>query len=295
MKIVYKPCRKKDLLPAFKMIHTSLNHLRKNTGKEPIRRRIRRLVEVEHLYGLDRSTFWCAWAGGNIIGFAAALIRGKQWYLAFLFVHPRYQDKGVGRELMQRVWRNRPGMSHSLSTFAFNMQAVGIYSKFGMAPLNFLPIMELDLAKFAPPEPSGLKIQPCSSRHDLSWIIALDRKIRGYGHPQEWRFWSKYDKAKIYIFKNRGKRVGYSMVYKQGFIGPAGAVSNEYLTKIVSDSIGLLKPKDKRIRINCPTVNLNLYRYLIGLGFRLLEMDIFMSDRSYADFQHYVPAQLAIF
>jgi GNAT superfamily N-acetyltransferase len=296
MNIIYKPCRKQDLLPAFKLIRASMNHLRKSTGKTPVRFRIRRNAEVEHLFSQDKKTFWCAWAGNKIIGFTGALIRGNQWYLAFLFVHPRYQDKKIGRELLSRVWKDAPGLSHSLSTFSYNMQAVGIYSRFGMAPICALPIMELKLDKLNKPEPSGLKIITKPTKADIDWINRLEEQIRGYSHPQEWRFWSKNDKFQILIFKEKGKRVGYSMIHKEwGVIAPAGAVSNKLLKKVIADTFGFSGPKIKSLRICCPAQNIGLYRFLINRGFRLLEMDVFMSDKAYVDFQRYVPAQLAIF
>lgn len=295
MKIIYKPCRKQDLLPAFKMIRTSLNHLRKSTGKEIHRYRLRKLYEVEHMYSTDKKTFWCAWAGKNIVGFAAALQRGKQWYLGFLFTHPKYQDKGVGRRLLEKVWREGPGMTHSLSTFAYNMQAVGIYGKFGMAPLCTLPVMEAKLDKLVLLEPSGLKARMELTNEDYAWINKLESKIRDYSHPQEWKFWRKFEMSQKYIFENKGKRVGYSMVYKGGGIAPAGAISNDYLTKVIAETLRLAKPEKKSFRVCCPTHNINLYRFLLASGFRLSEMDLFLSDRPYADFQRYVPAQLAIF
>jgi GNAT superfamily N-acetyltransferase len=277
------------------MIRVALNNLRKKTGKEIVRYRIRKLYEIEHLYSTDKKTFWCAWAGKSIVGFAAALQRGKQWYLGFLFIHPKYQDKGIGRQLLERVWREKPGMVHSLATFAYNMQAVGIYGKFGMAPLCTLPMMEAKIDRLILMTPTGLTARERLTDADIDWINALESKIRGFNHPQEWKFWRKFDGVRIFIFERDGKRVGYSMVYKSGGIAPAGAISNEYLTKVVAETLRLAKPKKKSLRICCPTHNINLYRFLLESGFRLTEMDLFLSDRPYPDFQRYVPAQLAIF
>ncbi len=295
MKIIYKLCRKQDLIPAFRMIKVSLNNLRKTTGKEILRYRLRKLYEVEHMYATDKKTFWCAWAGKNIIGFAAALRRGKQWYLGFLFTHPKYQDKGVGRQLLEKVWREAPGMTHSLATFAYNMQAVGIYGKFGMAPLCTLPMMECKLDRLVLMEPTGLKAREKLTNADFAWINELETRIRGYNRPREWKFWRNFDATKIFVFEHKGKRVGYSMVYKSGGIAPAGAISNEYLTKAIAETLRKVKPEKKSLRICCPTHNINLYRFLLASGFRLTEMDLFLSDRPYPDFQRYVPAQLAIF
>ncbi len=295
MHVVYKRCRERDLIPAYRLVLKSLNHLRKKTGKEAIRIRIRKNPEIIHLLRQDRETFWCAWAGKNIVGFGAALVRGKQWWLAYLFIHPRYQDHGVGRELIRRVWRDAPGMSHSLSTFAFNMQAVGLYSKFGMTPLCTIPSMDFDLRKNDPAKLSGLEVVTNPKRSDLVWIKQFEGKIRGYARPQDWRFWSEFDRTRIFLFKDKGRRVGYSLAYDNGFIGPAGAVTNSYLTKVVSDTIGLLRPKERKIEIFCPTRNMKLYLSLIGMGFRLVEMETFMSDADYPDFQRYVPGHLTLF
>ena len=89
-KISYRKCRKKDIIPSMRVIMSSLNNLRKRTGKEVFRRRVREIPPlIEHVYSLDKDTFYCAWHKDNIIGFGGAIIRGKQWYLAWLFVHPR--------------------------------------------------------------------------------------------------------------------------------------------------------------------------------------------------------------
>ena len=294
MKIIYKPCRKKDLIPATRLIRTAFNHLRIKTGKEPARFWIRRSPEFEHLYHQDKKTFWCAWAGKKMVGFSAALNRGRQWYLAHLFVDPSFQDQGIGNELLRRVWREGPDISHSLSTFAYNMQAVGLYSKCGMAPLCALPIMELELKKLNRPNPTGLETVTKLTKSDLSWIIKLDAKIRGYAHPQEWYFWSKFEGVRIHLFKDKGKRIGYSMFYDWGMIAPAGAISNSLLIRVVAETIRLARTREKEIKICCPSDNPRLYRFLIAMGFRLIEMDLLMGDRSYADFQKYVPARLSM-
>ncbi|MCP4634563.1 MAG: GNAT family N-acetyltransferase, partial [candidate division Zixibacteria bacterium] len=140
--ISYRRCRKKDLVPSIKVIRSSFNHLRKQTGKEPLRWTVRGVPPFfEHLIKTDPKTFYCAWYKDKVIGFAGAIMRGKQWYLAWLFIHPRYQDKGVGGKLLEKVWREGKGITHALSTFAYNTQAVGLYSKFGMAPLCTVPLM----------------------------------------------------------------------------------------------------------------------------------------------------------
>jgi GNAT superfamily N-acetyltransferase len=296
MDITYRRCRKKDLLPSAKLMTHTSDNLRVATGKKPFNQPVRRSPGLEHLFKQDKENFWCAWDGKKIVGFTAALNRGKQWYLAFLFVHPRYQDKKIGKELLKRVWRTGPGVTHALATFAFNMQAVGIYSKFGMTPICGLPLLEVTADKLVKPNPTGLVVKTNITRNDLAWINTLENKIRGYPHPQEWEFWRKFKDVQIRLFKDGDKLVGYSMISKKGAIAPAGAISNKYLSRVIAETINQtqLKKKDA-LRLWCPANNIDLYQFLIHHGFRCQEMELFMSDKAYPDFFRYVPAQLAVF
>ena len=120
-------------------------------------------------------------------------------------------------------------MTHGLSTFAYNEQAIGIYSKFGLAPLCDLPFLQANPGKVKIPESTGLTIIDTLTRADIAWINKLESKIRGYSHPSEWKYWAKSSQHKLYLFKNRGKRIGYSVIANNLQIAPAGAISNDYL------------------------------------------------------------------
>jgi len=78
-------------------------------------------------------------------------------------------------------------------------------------------------------------------------------------------------------------------------IAPVGVVSRKYMIDVMTEMIRLAKPKPgKKIMLWCPTLNIELYRYLIKIGFRASEMEIFMADTPYPDWQRYVPATLAV-
>lgn len=278
-------------------MRTAINRLRLNTGKPykhwPISHQppplILKFLET------DPDTMYCAWKNDRIVGFAGAYVRGKQWYLAWLFVHPGLQDKGVGKTLLRKVWREKKGMTHSLCTFSYNTQAIGIYSKFGMAPLCDLPWMKAYPADLKKLEPTGLKIIDTLTGDDVKWLHGLEEKIRGYSHPQHWSVWLKHEPFKIYLFKKRGRRVGYCMVVNNVLIAPVGVISEQYMIDAVTEAIRLARPADDvKISLWCPTLNLKLYQYLIKIGFRVDEMEIFMSDEPYPDWSRYVPATLAV-
>lgn len=296
-KISYRKCRIKDIIPASRMIKRAVYALRRKTGKEIKPWRIARRPSplMVDMLKHNTGTFYCAWKNNRIIGFAGAYVNGHQWYLSWLFVDPKLQDKGVGRTLLEKVWRKRKGMTHALCTFAFNPQAVGLYSRFGLAPLCDLPWLKADPEKL--PALPATKFVPVEklNRGDIKWLHELEQKIRGYSHPQHWRIWLNNKHFKIYLFKKSGRRVGYCLITNDMLIGPLGVIDQQYMIDAMTEAIRLTHPKkDSKIMLWCPTLNMPLYKYLIDLGFRVDEFEIFMSDSPYPDWQRYVPASLAI-
>ncbi len=296
-KISIRKCRYKDLIPGCILMQSAVNNLRRQTGKQPERWKPGRVPPplVAGVFKTDRDTMYCAWKNGKIVGFAGAYVRGKQWYLCWLFVKPNLQDKGVGRKLLERVWRESKGMTHSLCTFAYNPQAVGLYSRFGMAPLCDLPQLKAEKSALILPEKSKLEIKQNAGPGDLRWIHGLEKKIRGYSHPQHWDIWRKQETNNICIAKKRGKRIGYFMIINNAWIAPLGVTDKRYIIDVMTEALLLIEPKkDHKISVWCPTLNLELYTYLIRIGFRVGEYDIYMSDKPYLDWNRYVPATLAV-
>ncbi len=297
-KISYRKCRMKDLAPARRLIKNTINALRRDTGKDPINWPISQQPPplMAQLLRDNPDGFYCAWKGDKLVGFAGSYLNGKQWYLCWLFVNHRLQDKGVGRKLLEKVWVDGKNITHSLATFAFNPRAVGLYSKFRMVPLCDLPMLKLVKAKFRKLSPTRLKISSEYNSADLKWVHETERKIRGYAHPQHWDIWLKKYPFKLYIARNRGRRVGYFLINDNGWIAPLGVISKKYMIDVMTEAVrAATQIKDvKEVCLWCPTFNIELYLYLILLGFRMDEMEIFMSDVQYPDWQRYVPASLAI-
>ncbi len=299
--IRYRRCRKKDLLPAVRLILKSMNHLREKTGKAPFRRRATRVPTLfTHLLATDPKLFYCAWRGETIVGFAGALQRGKQWYLAWLFVHPRFQDRGIGRGLIEKVWVDRPGMVHSLATMSYNQQAVGLYSSFGMVPESLMTLMTAELDRLYAPTPHGFEVIERPTQRDLAWIRRFEGEVRGFPRAKEWAYWGSSELFQPLVMRHRGRPVGYGLVNKMGELGPAAGTTHRNLVATVGEMVRWCSEhreqmKADRIMLACPHQNDELYSYLLSMGFRNSEMLVFMSDRPYADHRRYLPASLALF
>ncbi len=295
--IRYRRCRRRDLYAAVRLILRAVGELRRRTGKPPIPWRPRSApAAFEHLRRTDPTTFLCAWSGERLVGFTGAFVRGKQWYLAYLFVDPRLQAKGVGRELLRRAWRQGPGMTHGLGTFTYNQHAVGLYTSFGMVPQQLITLMEAKPGSMRLPEKTSLDVSTDCTADDIAWINRLEARIRGYPRAEEWGFWMRSDEYRLYLLRRGRRRVGYALVGPRGEIAPLGVVSPADLHEAAAASIRAAADEGRDlVRFFCPNGNRELYRYLNGLGFRNVEMLVFMADKPYGDFSRYVPATLAVF
>ncbi len=302
--IRYRRCRRKDLLPCVRLIMVSFNDVRRRAGKTPLPLRRPRQAPPMFISLLRREpeSFYCAWHGKRLVGFAGAVNRGRQWYLAWLFVHPRYQGDGIGRKLVERIWREGRGVTHGLCTFGYSLQAVSFYGRLGMTPRDVIHMMRAPAERLTLPPESGLIVQEGLRPGDLRWIHDLEQRIRGYRRPPEWTYWSRSADHRIYVFRRRGRRIGYSMINTIGEIGPAGGLAPRDLLDVIFASLRLAveqpfgrNVKQPRAQLFCPTDNVELYRRLLAAGMRNEEVLLFMADARYGDFSRYLPATLALF
>ena len=301
-RVRYRRARRQDMLACMRFIIATYGDLRRRRGFEPVRARPRRVPELfMHLQRTDPKSAYCAWDGTRLVGYAAAINRGRHWFLSEMFVHPRYQQRGIGKHLMDLVWRDGANVTHSLATFTYNMQSVGLYSRSGMAPAMLLTLMIGDTARIRCPRPTSLTRSDRLTAADRRWINALEQRIRGFAHPTEWRHWCQNEEFQACLFSHRGRRVGYGLLSRRGELSPIGAISPIYLDQVVREMIRLgsagvpgWKPITK-LMLACPGENRTLFHRLTQMGFRSGEIFLFMSDRLEPDFRRYLPANLAIF
>src|SRR5210317_200317 len=95
--ISYRLMKRSELLSAVRiLIRSYVNFLRKTGRKSDVRpSQIKEPSSfVYHLYKTDPKGCYGAYLDGRMVGFGHALMRGKQWYLANLFVEPSKQLSG---------------------------------------------------------------------------------------------------------------------------------------------------------------------------------------------------------
>jgi GNAT superfamily N-acetyltransferase len=301
-KLTIRKIKKSELLEAVRLIVRTANDLLEKNGRKPWEATISEAPAFNrHLYDTDPDGHWGAFFEGNMVGFCAAVMRGRQWYLAYLFVEPKLQLKGVGRKLLERGWDYGADKAETraLCTFPYNETALALYSSFGMMPTYPLFEMHKKIDKAAEPETirsTGLTIEADNSHKAIGRIGKLEKDIRGYPHQADWSFFSSDPLHRIYQFYDGADWVGYSVVANNKLIAPAGAIDPKYLPDIVAESTRIMIESGTdlcRVWVGGP--NAAVYKRTTNLGFRISELVAFLSTKPYSDLSRYCPAQLAIY
>ncbi|MEE9554922.1 MAG: GNAT family N-acetyltransferase [candidate division Zixibacteria bacterium] len=300
-KITYRHPTQDELLPACRVMAGSYLDLQARSGRKvPEKPDFKETpAAVVHMYKTDYKGCWVVYSGNRMVGYGQALMRGKQWYLANLFVETRAQNGGVGRELMKRCLnygRQKNADSFALCTFPYNEVALGLYAGFGIMPQY--PIFEMRNTNTVTRriQPTGLHIDNGNSNSSILRINRLEKKIRGYARLVDLRFFAGEPDYEILDFYRGPKWVGYSVIHKRGLIAPSGAIVPKYLPDIVTESFRrTLKYGSKMSIIFAGGSNAQVHNRLRTLGFKIDSISVFLATKQYADFSRYIPAHLALF
>ncbi len=298
-KLTIRKPHREEFLQIMKLIIKSANDLRARSGRKPWDS-----VAVDvpplsyHLYETDPDGHKCAYYDNKIVGFSASIMRGKQWYLGYLFVDPSFQLKGIGRKLLDHAFAygNDKADSHALCTFPYNETALALYSSFGMMPTSPILEMQKTFGKTDDLSPTDLRMEEDNTLRSMAIINRLEKEIRGYQHFVDWKFFARDPRHKIYQFYDKTKWVGYSVIFNNRLIAPIGSIEPQYLPDIVTESYRLLhKSGAEFCYMWAGGTNALLYQRLKSHGFRINEMSIILSTKPYGDYSRYCPAHLAIF
>jgi hypothetical protein len=228
-------------------------------------------------------------------------MRDRQWHVAYQFVDPAYQDKGLGANLLRTGLaeaQKRGAYITSQCTFTYNHKAIALYTRLGMFPRKNLMLMEGPrCTEIKCPEPPK-SVQPyiINSTELLLELNHMDREVRGINRSVDHCYWLADDDYTGYVFRANNNLVGYAYISQQGFIAPVVAVRDIYLVDIIAHCMHLMtKNYDVKPHIWLNGKNFASLSLLLNHGFRIQEIALLMTNRMFCDMRRYVPSSLAVF
>lgn len=216
-------------------------------------------------------------AGLEIVGMAAMQIQRPHAHIAFFFVHPDVQNRGVGRQLLDHIREVIAASGATVTTLASSRdpKAWQRYLRFGLHPgppqLPFRVVKPTFPAN--PPERGGFVVRRFVPG-DIDEIATIDRIVRGAERRDRLEQWLADGSQGVVAREPGGQVAGYGLVTmheSHGQIGPVVAGSTRlfpFLLDLALHYAGTLPdPRNRPWRIDCSARNHLAIGPLLKAGF----------------------------
>jgi Acetyltransferase (GNAT) family len=219
-----------------------------------------------HLLLTDPDSCYIADDHGRVVAFGIVMRRGEEAFLSFLFVEPRWQNRHLGRAVLDACLAGAGEGIRSLSTCAEANQPVstGLYATLGMAPRTPLYLVRGNLSDDALP---SLPVGVARRRLTATDVADVDRALMGYERPQDHALWAR-DRAGALYTDETGTALGYGYAHGSGRVGPVAALEPGHLARFVGDVVRLAEVIEGR-QLVVPGPATSVLRPLLQAGMRI--------------------------
>ena len=319
--IVYRPARRNELeVAAAVFVRAQEDRERRigaSGGAPPIvqtaadRERLTAsaLLDLIGLHEESPEWVWIALTGAEIVGVVSLAIRERQWAVHYLFVDPKVQGTGIGRELLKRA--HAVGVAAGCDVFCLHSSrdpaALTRYLALGLTPQAPTMVFTAAADRVAFPAlrwDDGLDAVPLQADDaaTLATVGDIDKVVRGCRRPQDLRRWlAAGETGALLLRRETGAPAGYYLVDaggafsvgpgQTGQIGPVAALDEGRFAAVLGRALaaaGAVARPDLRWRVSVPGENRAAVPPLLAAGFRPRQFDAFMSTGPLGLFDRYV-------
>jgi hypothetical protein len=243
----------------------------------------------------DPRGLWIAEEAGEIVGSALSWVCGDLWFLAELFVAPRMQGSGLGRELLHKTpeHADRSGAkTKALITFTFNTVSQGLYVRHGMFPRLPLHMFNVD-RKMIPTTGADAQLEARTaeaSPSTLATLAALDTGALGISRVKHHKHLLDDPAMKGFLFYEGDDCVGYGYVASTGHIGPLAVARREAMGPALGAALKIAaEGKSEQVSVFLP----GSCEAALGIAathrMRITLPMVLVSDREFGDWRCYLP------
>lgn len=230
---------------------------------------------------------WLAEEPGRVVGFAQAAEYEDLTFLAFLFVLPDTQARGVGAKLMELAMA---GADHrAVCINSIQPISTALYARDGMVPRVPIYIFLGAPQRSLPALPDEVAMRRMATHE----VVPLDREVCGFERAADHEWW-QHAGRRLYGLYEGGTAVGYGYVQESGRLGPVVVRRPELLTPFVGELMSQVEPVEAWM-INVPGPAAALFEELLRAGMRLEGPPaIYCATEPRIDHARYLPASFAL-
>jgi GNAT superfamily N-acetyltransferase len=229
--------------------------------------------------------FWLTERDGEAVGFARSILRDGLLQLTEMFVLPGEQSRGIGRELIGRVFPADDGISHRSIIASTDNRAQALYLKAGVYPR--LPLYYFGRSPERVSFSSDLVFKPIQdSPSNLAILAEIDKAVLGFKRDVD-HSWFLTERDGFLYFRG-GKPVGYGYLGVRN--GPFALFNPKDFPDVLAHAESQAADNGHReFGVELPMVNTVAVDYLLERGFK---MDVFlalvMNDDPVTKFENYI-------
>jgi GNAT superfamily N-acetyltransferase len=294
MSVALRPARADELQHAQELIVSSINDLTERHGFGAMAS-VRPAAFQLFSFNEDPGGFWIAEDGDEIVGTAFSWVCGDLWFLAELFIAPRMQGSGIGRELLRRTLRHADqagAKTRALITFTFNTVSQGLYVRHGMFPR--LPVYMFNADREALPNTGsgpGLNLRKAEpSRSDIAALAALDISALGVSREKHHDYLLNDPTMKGFLLYEGYNCIGYAYVASTGHVGPLAVTTRDAMAPALGAALRIAAEGDSNqisafLPGNCEAALAVAADHRMRITFPM----VLLSDREFGDWRRYLP------
>jgi GNAT superfamily N-acetyltransferase len=236
---------------------------------------------------------WVAEEDGAVIGAAIASLRGTVWFLAYLFIDPAIQTRGVGRELLARAlaYGGLEADVRSLVTLAYNPVSIGLYLHHGVLPIEPLYVFDASAPelqqRLAGHSAEAVEIV-AADVGAAAMLARIDEPILEGSRLGVHRYLLQVPGNVCHLFRVGGEPCGYAYLSAGGRVGPVAAAAPLSFERVLATALGqAARSGPGRVSVLLAGSNAAAVTAVTRLGMRVVQPLLLMASRRFGDLDRY--------
>lgn len=292
MSVTVRPAQAEELQRVQELIVTSINDLTERHGfgaMASVRPASFQLFSIKD----DPRGLWIAEDDGEIVGSAFSWVCDELWFLAELFVAPRMQGSGIGRELLRQTLAyadQAEATTKALITFTFNAVSQGLYIRHGMFPRLPIYMMSVDRSVFHDANSEAPRKYKAISPADLATLAALDRSVLGVSREKHHMYLLSDLAMKGFLFFEGEDCAGYAYVAPTGHVGPVAVARRDNMGRVLDTALRIASEgRSTQLSAFLPGTCESALNIAARHRMRITFPMVLVSNREFGDWSRYLP------